>query len=42
MEATEDISMQEVYQVVEEIAKAKAKREDIELGIRGKGDEIGN
>lgn len=42
MEATEDISMQEVYQVLEEMTNAKAKREDIELGFRGKGEEIGD
>ena len=41
-EATQDISMQEIYQVLEEIANAKSKREETELGIRGKGEEIGD
>lgn len=42
MEATEDISMQEVYQVLEEMTKAKAKQEKIELEVREQGDEIGD
>lgn len=42
MEATEGISTQEIHQVIEEITNAKAKRDNIELGIRNKGEEIGD